>query len=415
MVSPGLLVVIAGPDRGRTFTLLEGQTLTIGRGQATETKLNDPQVSRVHCRLEVDGGTFRLVDQDGAGGTLVNGRKVDRHELRPGDVVQVGGTQLRLQLDERREVSTIIVPPPAPNPRGASPETTEALKELVGTSLGPYEVGPVLARSRSGLVFRGRDTRDGKAVALKVLGPEFASDEEDLQRFIRAVKTVVELKLHHPNLVTLYGAGKHGPHCWTAMEFVEGESLTNVIGRIGTIGMLDWKFSLQVAVQVARALEAAHEKQIIHRNVTPENILIRTSDKAAKLGDVILARALEGILARPITRPGELVGDLAYISPERTRGDAHVDTRSDIYSLGATAYALLTGRPPFEGGALPETIRKIRQDEPVTPRKYQMAIPDLLEGAVLRMLAKRPEDRYPTPAELVRDLERIAKFQGMTV
>ncbi|HWE40498.1 MAG TPA: FHA domain-containing serine/threonine-protein kinase [Isosphaeraceae bacterium] len=413
MESLGHLVVIAGPDQGRTFTLLDGQTLRIGRGQATETMLNDPQVSRVHCRLEVDGGAFRLVDQEGAGGTFVNGRKVDRHDLSPGDVVRIGGTQLRLQLDPGREQSTVMAPPPAP--KVASPKAAEALKDLVGTTLAYYEVGPVLAKSRSGLVFRGRDTRDGKAVALKVLGPEFASDEEDLQRFIRAVKTVVEMKLHHPNLVSLYGAGKHGPHCWTAMELVEGESLTKVIDRIGTIGMLDWRFSLQVATQVARALEAAHEKQIIHRNVTPENILIREADKAAKLGDLVLAKAMEGILARPITRPGELVGDLAYMSPERTRGDAHVDTRSDIYSLGATVYALLTGRPPFEGGSLPETIRKIRQDEPAKPKKFQMAIPDLLEGAVLRMLAKRPEDRYPTPTELVRDLERIAKFQGMTV
>lgn len=409
----GHLVVIAGPDQGRSFTLLDGQTLRIGRAQATETRLNDPQVSRVHCRLEVDGGVFRLVDQDGASGTHVNGRKVERHELGPGDVVTIGGTQLRLQLDPGRESTTVMGPPPAPKVAAAT--STEAMKDLVGKTLGYYEVGPVLAKSRSGLVFRGRDTRDGKAVALKVLGPEFASDEEDLQRFIRAVKTVVEMKLHHPNLVTLFGAGKHGPHCWTAMEFVEGESLTGVIQRIGTIGMLDWRFSLQVAAQVARALEAAHEKHIIHRNITPENILIRESDKAAKLGDLILAKAMEGILARPITRPGELVGDLAYMSPERTRGDAHVDTRSDIYSLGATVYALLTGRPPFEGGSLPETISKIRQAEPVKPKKFQMAIPDLLEGSVLRMLAKRPEDRYQTPTELVRDLERVAKFQGMTV
>src|SRR5262249_6811217 len=128
------------------------------------------------------------------------------------------------------------------------------------------------------------------------------------------------------------------------------------------------------------------------------------------------AKALDGILAQQITKPGELVGDVNYLSPERTRSYSEkIDGRSDLFSLGATTYALLTGKPPFAGANLVETITKIRNAEPEPPRKYQMGVPGLFEGVVLKMLAKIPEHRYQTAAEVVSELERIGKFQGVTV
>jgi serine/threonine-protein kinase len=199
------------------------------------------------------------------------------------------------------------------------------------------------------------------------------------------------------------------------MEYVDGESMTQVIRRIGVAGMLDWRIAYGVAVHIGRALEYAHDHSIIHRNVMPANILLRTADKVAKLGDVMLAKALEGTLAQQITKPGELVGDIAYMAPERTRGTADVDGRADLYGLGATLYALLTGRPPFTADGMPELITKIRTAEPENPKKYQLAIPDLLRGTVLRLLAKRPEDRYQTAQELLTDLERVGKFAGVMV
>jgi serine/threonine protein kinase len=134
-----------------------------------------------------------------------------------------------------------------------------------------------------------------------------------------------------------------------------------------------------------------------------------------KLGDLMIAKALGGALAEQITRPGQIVGEVAFMSPERTRGLAEVDGRSDIYGLGATVYALLSGRPPFEGKTLIEMITRIRQTEPVPPTKFQMSIPSAFEGIVLKMLAKRPEDRYATADRLVAELERVGKSQGMAV
>src|SRR5262249_11433508 len=155
-------------------------------------------------------------------------------------------------------------------------------------------------------------------------------------------------------------AGRTGPYCWMAMEYVDGESLTQVIQRIGVAGMLDWQVAHRVGVHIARGLQYAHDQSVIHRNVMPANILLRHSDKVAKLGDLMLAQALEGTLAQQITKPGELIGDIAYMAPERTRGTADIDGRSDLYGLGATLYALLTGRPPFTADSAPELITKIR-------------------------------------------------------
>lgn len=402
------LTVIAGPDKGRSFEVSTGTKLQIGRSQSTQTRLTDPHVSRMHCELEIQGDRAIIVDAKSAAGTFVNGRRVTQQHLRHGDVIQVGDTQILFQADDFADQSTL-----PPIEVRAHPASAAALESLTGQMLSHYEVGPVVAKGESGAVFRAKDTQSGQVVALKVLQPEFSQNDADMQRFVRAMKTVLPLK--HPNLVQLYNAGRTGPYCYMSMEYVDGESLTRVIQRIGVAGMLDWRYGLRVAIHIARALEFASKQQIIHRNVAPANILIRNADKLAKLGDLMLAKALEGTLAQTITRPGQLVGEVRYMAPERTRGTADVDGRSDIYGLGATVYALLTGRPPLEGTSLPETIMKIRQEAPEKPRKYQLAIPEVFEGTVLRMLAKRPEDRHQNATDLLEELERVAKFQGVVV
>jgi serine/threonine protein kinase len=406
------LLVISGPDKGKEFPLPAGETLLIGRSKATETRLSDPHVSRVHCQIQIEADKVIVNDYESAAGTFVNNRKITQQEIKPGDTIRIGETHLRFQDDDVAEAST-MAPPATPSPR-PSGSPADKLSDLTGKTVSHFEVGSVLSKGRTGVVFKARDTKENKEVAIKVLWPEISKVDEEMQRFVRAMKTM--LPLRHPNLIAIFGAGKTGPYCWMAMEYVDGESLTQVIQRIGVAGLLDWRNAVRVAIHVARALEYAQEQQIIHRNITPNNILVRSSDKLTKLGDLMLAKALEGTLAETITRPGELVGDVSYMSPERTKGTmAEVDGRSDVYSLGATVYALLTGRPPFIGDSLTDTVRKIRQSEPEKPKKYQLAVPDQFEGVVLKMLAKRPEDRYQSAAELLKELERVAKFQGVTV
>jgi serine/threonine protein kinase len=398
------IIVTAGPDKGRGFPLLVGEPLQVGRSQSTSTKLTDPTVSRVHCEVEWDGERA-TVHNVSSSGTLLNGVAVTEAELTPRDTLRIGSTELRLQAGNE-EPKTIA--PPAEKYTGAA----EPLITLVGKALSNYSIEAMIAKGASGAIFRARDTTDDELIALKVLQPEFATSEDDMKRFIRAMKTV--LALRHPNIVSLYKAGKTGNYCWVAMDLIEGESMAQVIRRIGVAGMLDWRYGYRVAVHIARALEHAHGQSIIHRNVTPQNILWRASDKTVLLGDLMLAKALEGTLAQQITRPGELLGDVAYMAPERTRGVGDVDGRSDLYGLGATVYALVAGRPPFSEGSLPELIAKIRTGEPEKPKKYQMAIPDLFQGTVLKLLAKRPEDRFQTATELLADLDRVGKFAGVS-
>lgn len=408
----GEMLVVSGPDRGTKFQIEDGANYPLGRGSDAKFQLSDPRASRLHCRLEADGGVVRLIDAGSKAGSFVNGKPVSTVTLKPGDVVRVGETELRYQvIAAGAETISGVEPPVGANLHAAPP--SNKLSDLVGKKMSHYEIKRVIAEGSSGTIFFAHDPENLRGVALKVLWPEFSKDEEQMQRFIRAMKTM--LPVQHPNLVRLFGAGKAGPHCWIAMEHVEGSNLAKVIDDIGTAGMLDWTYAFKVCYSVGSALEAAYKHQILHRNITPTNILVRSNDKAVKLGDMMLAKALEGTLAEQVTRPGQLVGDMAYMSPERTRSAAEVDTRSDIYSLGATAYALLTGHPPFEAKSLPDLIVKIRSAEVVRPKKFQLSVPDMFEGLVLRMLAKKPEDRFATPAQLINDLERIAKFQGMTM
>jgi serine/threonine protein kinase len=403
------LLVIDGPDKGRAFTLHPGEDNILGRGKDVLYQVNDGRVSRSHCQVVREGDSVTVVCLGGSGGTFVNGKLVQRQLLKPGDVLRVGDSQMRLQIGDL-PVDSVRDAPAAAAPGAASPSKLQALS---GQKLAHYDIGPVIGQGSTCMVFHATDTTDDRAVALKVLLPEFAKVEDEVQRFIRAVKTV--LPLRHPNLIAVFGAGKTGPHCWVAMEYVAGEDMQRVIQRIGVAGMLDWRYAFKVAVHAARALAYAHEQHIVHRNVTPKNILLETPTKAVKLGDLIKAKAMEGVLAQQITKPGELVGDVAYMSPERTRGTTEADVRSDLYGLGATAYALLTGRPPLKGATLVETVGKIRTEAPAKPTKFQMSIPSGVEGIVMKLLAKRPEDRFQNAAELLKELERVGKLHGVMV
>ncbi|MDA1051294.1 MAG: protein kinase [Planctomycetota bacterium] len=338
----------------------------------------------------------------------MNGLPIKTCELKPGDAIQFGDTQIRFQLESGMEQSTLndkMFGRPKPEP------AVTPLKDLVGQSLAHYRLDKIIASGHSGMVYKAHDTQKNRVAAVKVLSLDLARNEDEKQRFVRAVKTMIDVR--DPNIVELYNAGKTGPYCWTAMQYIDGENLAQVIDRIGIEGMLDWREAWRVAVHIGRALTAAYQRKIIHRNLTPTNILRRHVDKACLLGDLILAKAQEGTLAQQITQPGQLIGDVPYMSPERTRDKAGVDHRSDIYGLGATCYALLTGRPPFVSDSLPELVRKVRDETPRKPREFQLSVNDLFQDCVLKMIAKRPDERHQTPMALLRDLERVGKYANL--
>jgi serine/threonine-protein kinase len=279
------------------------------------------------------------------------------------------------------------------------------LYELSGKQLAHIQVGQVIAPGKTGVVFRAHDTRERKDVALKVFLPDFSRDDEEVQRFLRAMKTT--LRLRHPHLVSMLSAGRSGSLCWVAMELVEGVSLSQAVHQAGA-GAGDWRVALRAVLHVARALAFLHGHHIIHRNITPSNILISARDGTVKLGDLMKAKAQEGKLAQQVTQAGEILGDLRFMSPEQSTNASAGDGRADLYSLGAVAYALLIGRAPLEGRNFVETILKIRQTPPQLPRQLQPAIPPAFEAIVMKLLAKRPEDRFQSPGELLAHLSKMA-------
>lgn len=400
------LVVINGSEEGRTFPIPQDRPLVIGRGADSDTKIRDPRLSRVHCELKLQNDEFLLTDRGSSAGTFVNSKPImEPIVLSAGDTFQIGDTTLRIESGSLGDSDTI-----RPEKETPSLELSR-MEDLVGEVFFRYRIDQLVAKGKSSVVFRAFDTRRERPVALKILKPQMTSDDQQKDRFIRAMRTMLPIK--HPNIVRLRKAGRTGPYCWVAMQWVDGVSINKLINDIGVSGTLDWRIVWRVALHIGRALEEAEKQQLVHRHVTPSNILRNSKDQSFLLSDLIFARALEVTDSDKITRPGDIIGDLAYTAPEALLDPRSVDTRSDLYGLGTTLYALLTGSPPFLGLTVGDMLEKIRNDEPVPPSQKQASLDSRFEQVVLRLLNKTPDRRFASPAELIRELEKIGQYVGI--
>jgi hypothetical protein len=406
------LQVIDGADKGQSFLLPEAGAVLIGNSRKhTDICLHDLFVARVHCQVEVEGDKVTVTDRITPNGILVNGAKVPQRDLLPGDVIRVGNSYLRLEeeaSDSTAEMTADTIAeatPLAPEPGKLPHLPLERLAELTNHTLAHFKVGAPIARGHGGVIFRARDLNTDETVVLKVLSPEFPANGDEMQRFARALKP--RLALRHANLVTLCGAGKSGPYVWIATELIEGDSLVPAIDRQRTARKAPWKPALHVAKGIACALEYLKQNHQVHGNITPANVLHAAEDGPAQLNDLALWHGLAGSELRQQTLEQKLLAESPYLSPEHLDPDATVDDLSDQYCLGAVVYALLTGRPPFEGASPEETMERVRTVMPVKPKEYQPAMPDGFQAIVLQMLAKHPEERYPSPASLLADLDRV--------
>src|SRR5581483_5106572 len=282
-------------------------------------------------------------------------------------------------------------------------------RTMAGERIGHYRVLSLLGKGGMGEVYLAEDTRLRRKVALKLLPGYFTADEQRVRRFRQEAQAASAL--NHPNIITIHDIGEVDGRHYIATEYVEGETLRQVMaGRRMNLGE-----ALDVAVQVASALTAAPQAGIMHRDIKPENIMLRP-DGIVKVVDFglakLTARRLTAVEAEATTQaklettPGTVMGTTRYMSPEQARG-LEVDARTDIFSLGVVIYEMVAGRPPFEGRTVADVIASKLAREPAPLARYAPSVPAGLESVVSKALRKRRQERYQTAEELLGDLREL--------
>jgi serine/threonine protein kinase/Flp pilus assembly protein TadD len=284
------------------------------------------------------------------------------------------------------------------------------------STLGHYTIVSKIGAGGMGHVYLARDQSElDREVAIKILPADVASQPKRMQRFIQEAKTVSAL--NHPNVLTIYEFGQEGDTRFIATEYVDGVTLREHLRahRLKLHEVLD------IATQVAAALDAAHEAHVVHRDIKPDNIMVRRRDHIIKVLDFGLAKPVATMLAadgvdteagtrvKVKTEPGVVMGTVAYMSPEQSTGSEHIDHRTDIWSLGVVLYEMVSGRVPFEGKDVYRQVIAIQEQEPLPLSRFTEGVPERLEEIVTKALAKDPDERYQGAKDLLIDLRNLKR------
>ena len=262
-----------------------------------------------------------------------------------------------------------------------------------------YEILTKIGCGGMATVYKARDSVLNRNVAIKVLREEFTTDDEFIKRF--NIEAQAAASLTHPNIVSIYDVGNEGDLHYIVMELIQGKTLKEIISENG---VLPWKWSVNISIQIASALEMAHRNNIVHRDIKPHNIII-TEDGIAKVTDFGIAKAVSN---STITAFGTTIGSVHYFSPEHARG-GYTDAKSDLYSLGVVMYEMMTGRVPFDADTPVSIALKHMQEEPVEPIKLNSTIPQVVNNIIMKAMQKDVNLRYPSATEMLRDLRDALK------
>jgi len=371
------LVCQTGPTAGHEYPLTKDVT-TMGRQSSCDVQILDNMSSRVNCQVRRDGKLFTLVDLGSRNGTNLNGKKVTERQLTFGDRIRIGEAEY-LFVKEPGDVE---------------------LRDL----LSKYEVQEKLGEGGMGIVYKANQRSMNRIVALKILSPKYSSRPRFVEQFIREARAAGQL--NHPNIIQVHDVGTENDIHYFSMEFVDGPTCMQALRQHGPFKTAD---ALEIIRQTAKALEYAHSQRLIHQDIKPDNIMLGNNN-TVKLADLGISKTFDEAEAEE--GPKRVMGTPHYMAPEAALGKK-IDHRVDIYSLGATLYHLLTGKTPYSGTSATEVLKAHVMD-PLPPIHDMVAdVPEAVCALVERMVAKKPEDRYPTATQIIEEVQRLQTGLGL--
>jgi serine/threonine-protein kinase len=280
---------------------------------------------------------------------------------------------------------------------------------MISKIIGGCQILEQIARGGMGVVYKARQLNLKRTVAIKILSEELSKDKTYVERFIQEARSAAVLS--HGNIVHINDVGDHNGIFYFIMEYVDGENLRDILAQRG---YLDVPRTLEIALQVAHALQHAHRRGIIHRDIKPENIMI-TREGVVKLADMGLAKRISSRDLCGITNTGSIFGTPFYMAPEQAKDFSKVDRRSDIYSLGVTIYKALTGKVPYDGRTPIEVMIKTLEGKHAKLRELRPEIPAEVEQMVERMISRDPGQRYQEAGELITIIKDLPDYRPAAI
>jgi serine/threonine protein kinase len=375
------LIIEKGDNKDLEITV--GKTVFAGRDSSAHILLAEPMISRLHFKIERRAEGYFLMDLNSLNGTFVNRARVKERLLKPGDMIQVGDTIFSFISDD--------------------PGNQQ--KSLVGQIVGGYSVLERVGRGGMGTVYKALQISLNRAVALKILAPEMLKDKTFVDMFLREARSAAQM--NHHNIVQVYDVGRTPDDVYYfSMEFMPGGSIQELLMKKPRLPLLQ---ATRMMLDATSGLSFAEKKLIVHRDIKPDNLML-SEDGSVKIVDLGLATfmesAPEGAAPREQKQSQSLMGTPHYLSPEQAQGKP-VDHRSDIYSLGASFYRIISGATPYSAPSVKELIAKKLREEPRPLKELLPVCPDSVVRIINRMMRLNRDERYQNASELLKDLRRL--------